>query len=112
MSPLVRLFRGLRAAFSNAAVLSLIGFTATLIACAAVFYHYVEGWGFLDAAYFAVMTISTVGYGDFSSQAMPGKVFTIGYVLVGLGVFVSAASAIASELINASNATSDRERGK
>ena len=100
MKPLVRLIKGLRAAFSDTAVLSLLGFTFTLIACASVFYHYVEGWGLIDATYFAVMTISTVGYGDFSPQTVSGKIFTIGYVLIGLGVFVTTASALASVLMN------------
>ena len=86
-SPIVRLAKGLRAAFSDAAVLSLLGVTATLIGGASVFYHYVEGWGWVDATYFAVMTISTVGYGDFAPETVAGKVFTIGYVLIGLGVF-------------------------
>jgi voltage-gated potassium channel len=105
MAQLVKLLLGLRAAFSDAAVLSLMGVTATLITCASVFYHYVEGWGAIDSIYFAVMTISTVGYGDFSPQTVAGKIFTIGYVLVGLGVFVATASAIANVLIKTGGAT-------
>jgi len=45
------------------------------------------------------MTISTVGYGDFSPETIPGKVFTIGYVIVGLGVFVAMATAVADAIL-------------
>lgn len=100
MKPLIQLLRGLKAAYSDARVLGLLGFTFTLIACASVFYHYVEGWGFIDATYFSVMTISTVGYGDFSPHTIIGKIFTICYVLIGLGVFVTTASALADVLLS------------
>jgi hypothetical protein len=41
-----------------------------------VIFHYQEGWGWLDAMYFCVTTLTTVGYGDkhagsHSSQPLP-----------------------------------------
>ena len=38
---------------------------------------------FIDALYMAIITISTVGYGDFSPKSTGMKVFTIIYILVG-----------------------------
>jgi voltage-gated potassium channel len=96
----VTLWRGLRAALTDPRVISLMGFTSIIIAIASEFYHYVEGWARLDAVYFSVMTISTVGYGDFAPQTVIGKVFTIGYVLVGLGVFVATATSIADAILS------------
>lgn len=61
-----------------------------------VFYWNVEGWSALDALYFSVITLATVGYGDFSPQTGLGKVFTIVYVLVGIGVFVALITKIAA----------------
>ena len=38
---------------------------------------------FIDALYMSIITITTVGYGDFSPHGTGMKVFTILYILVG-----------------------------
>lgn len=43
----------------------------------------IEPFTFIDALYMSIITISTVGYGDFSPQGTGMKVFTIIYILVG-----------------------------
>jgi hypothetical protein len=49
----------------------------------------------LDAFYFVVVTISTVGFGDIHPVTAAGKLLTIGIILVGVGCFVGlAASAL------------------
>lgn len=73
--------------------------TFAMIAVASLFYWYVEGWSYLDSVYFSVITIATVGYGDLSPQTALGKIFTIGYIFAGLGLFVAAASSIADSII-------------
>ncbi len=60
--------------------LVLILLTGTLV------YHYVEGWRWFDSLYFSVISLTTVGYGDFSPQTDFGKAFTMFYVLSGIGV--------------------------
>ncbi len=47
-----------------------------------------------------MITIATVGYGDFSPATFAGKLFTIFYVLCGLGLFVATATAIADRIIS------------
>lgn len=94
-----RLLHGLSAAFGDARVQGLLALTFGLIFVASCFYWYVEGWSLLDSVYFSVITIATVGYGDFSPQTAAGKIFTMIYVLCGLGIFVAAASAIAENII-------------
>ncbi len=109
MNSLAGLGRGLIAAFQDTRVLGLLAFAATIIGIAAVFYRYVEGWGWIDALYFSVVTISTVGYGDLSPQTTPGKLFTIGYIFVGLGIFVAAATTLANAILTHREKTIDDE---
>jgi hypothetical protein len=67
----------------------------SLILIATIFYWFVEGWSLLDAAYFSVVTIATVGYGDLAPHTTLGKLFTIGYIVCGIGIFVAAITALA-----------------
>jgi voltage-gated potassium channel len=60
--------------------------TAAVISGAAAFYHFVEQFSWIDAFYFAVLTVATVGYGDVVPQTDIGKLFTIGYVVIGIGL--------------------------
>ena len=55
----------------------------------AVTYRYLEGWSWVDSVYFSVVTLTTVGYGDFSPQTDAGKVFTIFYIIIGIGIILS-----------------------
>lgn len=65
-------------------------FTAgVIIALGTVVYHYLEGLSWLDSAYFSVITLSTVGYGDLSPQTTGGKIFTMFYVIIGIGIILS-----------------------
>jgi len=50
------------------------------------FYHNVEGWTHLDAAYFVTMTITTIGYGDFAPHTDEGKIFTMFVGFIGIGL--------------------------
>jgi voltage-gated potassium channel len=51
-----------------------------------VFYHHVEHLRWLDSIYFSVVTLATVGYGDITPHTDAGKVFTIFFILVGVGI--------------------------
>ena len=53
------------------------------------FYHSVEGWSWLDSFYFTIITLTTIGYGDFSPKTDVGKLFTMVYVFIGLGILLA-----------------------
>lgn len=64
-----------------------------------LFYRSVEGWSWTDALYFSVTTMSTVGLGDLSPQTQLGKLFTVIYIFVGVGVFVALFAQFAKALL-------------
>ena len=66
-----------------------------LIAGGTVFYKVVEGFSWVDSIYFTVVTLTTVGYGDLSPETTLGKVFTVFYLLIGVGVLVAFLALIA-----------------
>lgn len=57
-----------------------------VLATGTVFYHFVEKLSWLNAYYFSVITLTTVGYGDITPHTPLGKIFTTFYVLTGIGI--------------------------
>ncbi|MCU1286997.1 MAG: TrkA-N [Acidobacteriales bacterium] len=49
-------------------------------------YHYIEGWPWFDSLYMVVLTFSTVGFAEVHPLSHLGRVFTIGLILVGVGL--------------------------
>lgn len=72
--------------FKDRAYRNLTISTIIILINGTIIYHYVEGWKLLDSLYFSVITLTTVGYGDFSPQTNFGKIFTIFYILTGIGI--------------------------
>ena len=64
------------------ASLAMIGFGA-------VFYSYTEKWTAIDSLYFSVVSLTTVGYGDFTPQTQSGRLFTVFYLLAGIGIIAT-----------------------
>jgi voltage-gated potassium channel Kch len=71
---------------------------AVAIASGTGFYTLVEGLRVVDAFYFSVVTLTTVGYGDFAPQTDAGKLFTALYVLVGVGILLSFVTTVATRV--------------
>lgn len=63
--------------------LALIALALTVLA-GTVGMTLIEGWSPLDALYFTVVTLATVGYGDFSPQSTAGRLFAVGLIVVGV----------------------------
>ena len=63
--------------------LLVVSFVLLLIGGTFIF-HAVEGWGYLDSAYFMVITATTIGYGDIHPVTDLGKIITMLYSLVGI----------------------------
>lgn len=51
-------------------------------------YMLIEGWSLLDSLYMSIITISTIGYGETRELSQGGRVFTLMFILLGLGTSV------------------------
>lgn len=67
-----------------------------------VFYHWQEGWSWVNSFYFCSMTMTTVGYGDFAPSTESSKLFTVAYAISSIGLFIAFASKIAAVYIRES----------
>lgn len=67
------------------AMLSVAG----MLAVGSAFYVVVEGWSWLDALYFTVITLTTVGYGDLSPTTPLSRAFTMVLILAGVGFILA-----------------------
>jgi voltage-gated potassium channel Kch len=69
------------------------------------FYHQYEptitNW--VDAYYFTVITLATIGYGDFSPTTPLTKIFTTFYVFVGLGIITGLIGLVGETAIEDTN---------
>jgi voltage-gated potassium channel Kch len=65
-----------------------------------MFYRGVEGWSLLDAFYFSAVTLTTVGYGDLAPSTAMGKIFTVVYLFVGIGLILGLVDAISKRALD------------
>lgn len=91
---------------------ALAALVAVLLLSGTIFYWRFEDWSVLDSVYFSVITLTTVGYGDLAPTSAPTKVFTMIYVLLGLGILVSFLSLVARHAIDARVDKSEERRSK
>jgi voltage-gated potassium channel len=63
---------------------------------------YLEGLSLLDAFYYSVVTIASVGYGDITPKTAEGKIFAIFLIMSGLTLVFYLVSALVSGLVEGS----------
>ena len=68
---------------------SVFIWAASALLIGTITYHYLEGWSLIDALYFSVITLATVGYGDLTPTTPTAKIFTIVYVINGLSILLA-----------------------
>ncbi len=70
----------------------LLGSAVTTVAVGTVVYSALEGWSVVDSLYFSVVALATVGFGDLVPTTDVGKLFTVGYIITGIGILAAFAS--------------------
>lgn len=100
----------LRRGLSDPQFRALSFLVVVLLASGTVFYWRFEDWTVLDSLYFSVITLTTVGYGDLAPTTAPTKIFTIVYVLIGLGILVSFLSLVAGHAVEARMERADKRK--
>ena len=69
--------------------LKLLSLTTFVLGFGTVTYRLIEQWNWIDCLYFSVVTLTTVGYGDVAPATTAGKLFTIFYIIIGLGIILN-----------------------
>ena len=67
-----RLYRDM---FKQPETRALLVMAWLVVTIGVIFYMRVEGWSLLDAVYFCVVTLGTVGFGDITPKTELGKLF-------------------------------------
>jgi hypothetical protein len=62
-------------------------------------YHRFEGWSILDSLYFSLITLTTVGYGDLSPTRPGTKIFTMVFIVLGIGILLAFINMIAKHAL-------------
>jgi voltage-gated potassium channel len=62
-------------------------------------FHLIEGWGWLDSLYAAAQTVTTVGFGDITPQTRAGRVFSILFMLIGVGTVLYSLTNIVQTIV-------------
>jgi voltage-gated potassium channel len=100
----IRLLRAIGRALGDPATRGVVILALGTLLIGTIYYASAEGWRLLDALYFSVVTLTTIGYGDLAPTTDGAKVFTIVYSLVGIGIIAAFVTSLAV------NVRADHER--
>ena len=73
-----------------------------IIAFGAAGYMVIEGWGLIDSIYMAIITITTVGFGEVHNISEVGRLYTIVLIFIGGGFFVYGAGLVVQFFVEGS----------
>ncbi len=54
-----------------------------------IIYAIYEKWTLIESFYFSVMTLTTIGYGDYAPSTPTMQLYTVFYSVLGIGFFVA-----------------------
>lgn len=104
---LKRLLTGLFHAFKLKNFQVFFVLIVLLLVSGTIFYTTEENLAVIDALYFCITTLSTVGHPDFMPKTVLGKIFTMIYIVVGTGVFMGMLSYVAYGVVQSNQKDGD-----
>ncbi len=109
----LRLVRGVASAWKrDPEFRSLLFLVLVTLLGGTIFYSLEEDWSVVDAFYFSVTTLTTVGLGDLAPTTTVGKLFTVVYILTGLGIILGFIDTVAKETLSHRTGRGDSEEGQ
>ena len=75
-------------------IMPIVIFVLILILVGTLYFNNKEGWSMVDAFYFTVMTLTTIGYGDLVPTTNETKIFTSVFAIIGVGVMLYLLSSV------------------
>ncbi|WP_152397996.1 potassium channel family protein [Paenibacillus cellulositrophicus] len=104
---LKRLLTGLLHAFKLKNFQVFFVLIVLLLVSGTIFYTTEENLSVIDALYFCITTLSTVGHPEFKPKTGLGKIFTMIYIVVGTGVFMGLLSYVAYGVVQSNQKDGD-----
>lgn len=98
---LARLFLALARGLRDPEFRSILVLLMLVLAGGTLFYATHEGWPWIDALYFSVMTLLTIGSPVHAPTSTMGKIFTIVYALGGIGLMLAFVTRLATFMVRA-----------
>tara|TARA_Y100000588_G_scaffold388444_1_gene488654 strand:+ start:140 stop:928 length:789 start_codon:yes stop_codon:yes gene_type:complete len=94
--------RAMRSSLANQSLMYVSGLTLLFTVSAAALMTVIEkeeNWGFFDSLWWAIVTVTTVGYGDIAPASPMGRLLAVVLMLCGLGLLSTLAAAISTYFI-------------
>ncbi len=72
----------------DAAARPVLIYAIVIVLSGTLIFHWLEKWNYLDSLYFVIITLTTVGFGDFSPTTTISKIVTIFYGVNGIVILL------------------------
>src|SRR5215216_5757370 len=109
----LRLARSVTSAFRrDPQFRSLVFLVVITLLSGTLFYSQVEGWSVVDALYFSVTTLTTVGLGDLAPTTTIGKLFSVVAIFVGVSIILGFIDTVAKETLGRQRSRRSSEEGQ
>jgi voltage-gated potassium channel len=106
-----KLTRNTKSFLNTNGFLNVIYLSSVLIVISAMIYSYAENVPYIDAFWWALVTITTVGYGDISPATPLGRVAAIILMILGIG-FIGMLTSTITEYFNKNNNEDEESNDK